>query len=118
SLIQGLIPANSNFTTTLANGTTIEAPLNGYQYLPIESVEPTNDISLEGWTSCQTFDKSTSAFYNSTEFQEKAAEYKNFLDLLPQFLDGRSVNLQNMWNIYDFMNVNFIHNSAFAKALP
>ncbi|KAG5722000.1 hypothetical protein E4T56_gene6162, partial [Termitomyces sp. T112] len=31
SLIQGLIPANSNFTTTLANGTTIEAPLNGYQ---------------------------------------------------------------------------------------
>ncbi|KAG6837608.1 hypothetical protein H0H93_006129 [Arthromyces matolae] len=31
SLLQGLIPADSNFTTTLANGTTIEAPLGGYQ---------------------------------------------------------------------------------------
>ncbi|KAG6903278.1 hypothetical protein C0995_000173 [Termitomyces sp. Mi166 len=94
SLIQGLIPANSNFTTTLANGSTIEAPLNGYQ----------------------TFDKSTTAFYNSKEFQEKAAEYNNFLDSLPPYLDGRPVDLQNM--IYDFMNVQFIHNSSFAKDLP
>ncbi|KAG6900396.1 hypothetical protein C0993_011384 [Termitomyces sp. T159_Od127] len=118
SLVQGLFPANSDFTTTLANGSTIEAPLNGYQYLPIESVEPTNDISLEGWTSCHTFDESTSTFYNSIEFREKAAEYKGFLDSLPPHLDGRPVDLQNMWNIYDYMNVQSIHNSSFAKALP
>jgi prostatic aicd phosphatase len=31
SLVQGLYPANSNYTTRLANGTTIEGPLDGYQ---------------------------------------------------------------------------------------
>ena len=31
SLLQGLFPANSNYSTTLSNGTTIEGPLNGYQ---------------------------------------------------------------------------------------
>ncbi|KAG6887776.1 hypothetical protein C0992_010785 [Termitomyces sp. T32_za158] len=103
SLIQGLIPANPNFTTTLANGSKIGTPLDGYQYLPIESVEPTNDVSLEGWTSCNTFDKSTSAFYNSTEFQEKASEYKGFLNSLPQYLDERPVDLQNM------VRLKFIH---------
>jgi len=37
---------------------------------------------------------------------------------LPQFLDGRPVTLQNMFNIFDFMNVQSIHNKAFADALP
>ncbi|KAG6844518.1 hypothetical protein H0H87_006279 [Tephrocybe sp. NHM501043] len=118
SLLQGLVPANPGFNTTLANTTTITAPLGGYQYVPIESVEPNNDISLEGWTSCNTFTTATSAFYNSTEFKAKADEYKSFLASLPPYLDGRPVSLENMWNIYDFMNVQSIHNEVFSKALP
>ena len=31
SLLQGLSPANSNYTTSLANGTDIVGPLGGYQ---------------------------------------------------------------------------------------
>ncbi|KAG6865506.1 hypothetical protein C0991_001936 [Blastosporella zonata] len=118
SLVQGLVPANPNFTTVLANGSTIVAPLGGYQQLPIQSVESSNDISLEGWTDCNTFNTATSVFYNSTEFQEKAAEYADFLTSLKPYLDGRPVTLQNMWNIYDFINVQYIHNPPFAKALP
>lgn len=34
SVVQGLWPATNNYNTTLANGTTIIAPLGGYQYVP------------------------------------------------------------------------------------
>ncbi|KAJ7164700.1 histidine phosphatase superfamily [Mycena crocata] len=118
AMLQGLFPANTNFTTDLANGTVVTGALSGYQYVPIESVEPTNDISLEGWTSCGAFDNATAAFYNSAEFAQKRAESAAFLSQLPQYLDGRPVTLENMWNIYDFMNVQSIHNEAFFKALP
>lgn len=72
SLLQGLYPATSDYNTTLANGTIVTAPLSGYQTIPstfghhfwkavflmstvvrpVESVEPDQDVSLEGWTSC------------------------------------------------------------------
>lgn len=118
SLLQGLFPATLDYKTTLANGTTITAPLGGYQTVPIESVEPGNDISLEGWTSCNTFVTATKAFYNSPGFKQKAAEHADFLDLLPQYLDGRAVTLENMWNIFDFINVRYIHDATFAKSFP
>jgi len=96
SLLQGLYPANSSYKTTLANGSTVTGPLRGYQYIPIESVEPGNDISLEGWTNCAPFTANTNEFYNSTEFKQKAEDYAGFLQSLPPFLDGRPVNLENM----------------------
>ena len=52
ALLQGLYPPNSNNKITLANGTTVVAPLGGYQYVPIETVETGNDCSLKPWTDC------------------------------------------------------------------
>ncbi|KAG0704793.1 histidine phosphatase superfamily [Suillus ampliporus] len=118
SLTQGLWPVTPSNNITLANGTTITAPLGGYQYIPIESVDPNLSVSLEGFTDCNTFTTHTTAFYNSSNFQEMAAQSASFLDSLPPYLNGRSVQLQNMWNIFDFMNVNDIHNATFAQALP
>ena len=34
SVVQGLWPATSNYNSSLANGTTVAAPLGGYQYVP------------------------------------------------------------------------------------
>jgi hypothetical protein len=34
SLVQGLWPPTSDYNTTLANGSTVVAPLNGYQSVP------------------------------------------------------------------------------------
>jgi len=118
SVVQGLWPATVDYNSTLANGTTVVAPLGGYQYVPIESVEPNEDISLEGYTSCNTFNNATAAFYNSTEFLQVAAEAAPFLNSLPPFLDGRPVTLVNMFNIFDYMNVQSIHNATFAARLP
>ncbi|KAF7299313.1 hypothetical protein MIND_00880300 [Mycena indigotica] len=118
ALLQGLFPANANYTQDLANGTDVQGALAGYQYVPIESVEPTNDVSLEGYTLCNTFNDATTAFYASAEFAQKKNETSAFLAMLPPYLDGRPVTLENMYNIFDFMNVQSIHNADFAKALP
>ncbi|KAN0087790.1 Histidine phosphatase superfamily [Tylopilus felleus] len=118
SLTQGLWPATVDNNITLANTSTIIAPLGGYQYVPIDAVDPNLDVSLEGFLDCNTFDTHTTNFYNSEAFQQMASQSAAFLDLLPPYLDGRSVSLENMWNIYDYMNVNSIHNATFANALP
>ncbi|KAI6042624.1 histidine phosphatase superfamily [Pisolithus marmoratus] len=118
SLTQGLWPATTNNNITLANGTTITAPLDGYQYVPIEGVDPDDDMSLEGFQNCSTFNAHTTAFYNSSQFQEMKSQSAAFLNLLPPYLGGRPTSLTNMWNIFDYMNVNYIHNATFAAALP
>ncbi|KAI0718228.1 phosphoglycerate mutase-like protein [Cerioporus squamosus] len=118
ALAQGLWPPTPLASTTLADGSTITSPLGGYQYIPIESVEPNEDVSLEGYTSCNTFDDHTSAFYASAEFQNKQGLVSQFLADLKPYMDGRPVTLENMWNIFDYMNVQSIHNATFAKNLP
>ena len=70
--LQGLFPPTPKNKMTLANDTTVVAPLGGYQYVPglwnafapftwslnestsyaVETVEPANDRSLESWTNC------------------------------------------------------------------
>ncbi|KAH8085958.1 phosphoglycerate mutase-like protein [Cristinia sonorae] len=118
ALLQGLFPATRLSNTTLANGQVVTSPLGGYQYVPIESVEPNQDVSLEGYTSCNTFAKRNNAFYDSPEFLAKAKESESFLEQLQPHLDGRNATLENMWNIFDYMNVQSIHNKTFADNLP
>lgn len=118
SFLQGLFPPTADYTTTLANGSVVEGPLNGYQAVPIESVEPNNDISLEGWTDCAPFANATTAFYDSPQFKAVEASSADFLNSLTSLMTNTSVTLPNMWNVYDFMNVQSIHNATFAKGLP
>ncbi|KAI6114280.1 histidine phosphatase superfamily [Pisolithus sp. B1] len=90
SLTQGLWPATTSNNITLANGTTITAPLNGYQYVPIDGIDPNNNMTLEGFQNCSTFNTHTTAFYDSPEFQEMQSQSAAFLNLLPPYLGGRS----------------------------
>jgi hypothetical protein len=70
ALLQGLFPPTLANSIVLANETVVTAPLGGYQYVPgelviydtcqgrslnpvaAETVEPSNDRSLESWTDC------------------------------------------------------------------
>ncbi|KAI0770390.1 histidine phosphatase superfamily [Fomes fomentarius] len=112
ALTQGLYPPTVLSNTTLADGSTVTSPLGG----TIESVEPNNDVSLEGYTSCNTFDAHTAAFYASAEFAAKKQEAAQFLNDLKPYMDGRNVTLENM--IFDYTNVQSIHNATFANSLP
>lgn len=53
ALLQGLYPPTSESKSTLANGTVIEAPLGGYQYVPVESLEFWQAPSLTSWMECE-----------------------------------------------------------------
>lgn len=85
---------------------------------PVESVEPENDISLEGWTDCQAFTNATKTFYASSFFKEKAQNSSQFLQALTPYLGGRPAKFENMWNIYDYVAVQSIHNATFAGEIP
>ncbi|KAI5480071.1 hypothetical protein MNV49_002036 [Pseudohyphozyma bogoriensis] len=106
-------------STTLANGTTITSPLNGYQYLQINAVQPTDDVDFEGYSNCNAWTTHTNNFYASPAFLAKQAEYQSFLTMLANsgVVGGRNVTLSNMWNIFDFINVKNIHNATFAALL-
>lgn len=53
ALLQGLYPPTSNSSSTLATGQTVEAPLGGYQYIPVESLEFWQAPSLTSWMDCE-----------------------------------------------------------------
>ncbi|KAI6027550.1 histidine phosphatase superfamily [Pisolithus microcarpus] len=115
SCVSGLWPATTSNNITLANGTVITAPLNGTT-TSVHGIDPNNNMTLEGFQNCSTFNTHTTAFYDSPEFQKMQSQSAAFLDLLPPYLGGRSTSLENM--IYDYMNVNSIHNATFAAGLP
>ncbi|KAG6847290.1 hypothetical protein H0H93_009041, partial [Arthromyces matolae] len=116
AVLQGLFPPNPNNKIQLANDTTIVAPLGGYQYVPVETVEPGNDRSLESWTDCPAFAKHTKSFYNSEAFKKKAKDAEHFFHAIKDFVFGRPATLENA--IYDFMNTELIHNKTYAHRLP
>jgi len=118
ALLQGLYPPTTAQNTTLANGTNVVGPLGGYQFVPIESVEAAEDVSLEGHASCTTWNQRVTNLYSSQIFMDKAAQAAPFLAAVKPFLDNRTVTLQNMYNIYDFLNVQSLHNATFLKELP
>ncbi|KAJ3823681.1 histidine phosphatase superfamily [Lentinula raphanica] len=118
ALLQGLYPPNPNNKIVLANETVVTAPLNGYQYVPVETVEPSNDRSLESWTDCPAFNKHVREFYASEEFKQKEKDAQPFFRSVKDFVFGRPTTLENAWNLYDFMNSQLIHNKTYAYRLP
>jgi hypothetical protein len=115
ALMQGLYPPTADYNVTLANGTNIVAPLGGQQFTEILSAQN----SLEAWLNCAPFDTATAEFYQSAEFNQTEKDWAGFFETLPQYLSGRTgINLENMFNIFDFMNVNYIHNATFESMLP
>ncbi|KIM36791.1 hypothetical protein M413DRAFT_448925 [Hebeloma cylindrosporum] len=118
ALLQGLFPPTPKNKIVLANETTVVAPLGGYQYVPVETVEPGNDRSLESWTNCPSFDKHIKQFYTSTDFKAKAQDAVPFFRGVRDYVFGRPATLENAWNIFDYINSELTHNKTFAHRLP
>ncbi|POY76411.1 hypothetical protein BMF94_0609 [Rhodotorula taiwanensis] len=117
---QGFYPPNPSASDiALANGSQIVSPLNGYQYVKVETVLPADDIDFEPWTNCAVWTNQTSGAYASPQFTAKAAEAQGILDTIKNsgIVGDRSVTLKNIYNVWDYMNVNSIHNATFAAKL-
>ncbi|KAJ7150759.1 histidine phosphatase superfamily [Mycena filopes] len=116
ALLQGLFPPTNRNRISLANGSTVAAPLGGYQYVPLETVEPGNDRSLESWTDCPAFQQHITAFYASDEFKDRAKAAAPFFQHVKDFVFGGTANLENI--IYDFMSTQLTYNQTYAYRLP
>ncbi|KAI9508375.1 phosphoglycerate mutase-like protein [Russula earlei] len=113
---EGLFPPTPANTIELANETKVTAPLGGYQYVPAETVEPSNDRSLESWTDCPAFETHVKEFYDSAQFKDAAKTAEPFFKFANDFVFGRPLTLENV--IYDFMNHQLTHNKTYAHRLP
>ncbi|KAH7908267.1 histidine phosphatase superfamily [Hygrophoropsis aurantiaca] len=116
ALLQGLFPPNPKNKIDLANDTTVVAPLGGYQYVPVETVEPGNDRSLEPWTSCPAFEQHIADVYGSADFKKTAREAGPFFGAVRDYVFGRPTTLENA--IYDYVNTELLHNKTYAHRLP
>ncbi|KAH7929552.1 phosphoglycerate mutase-like protein [Leucogyrophana mollusca] len=116
ALLQGLFPPNPRNKIDLANETTVVAPLNGYQYVPVETVEPGNDRSLEPWTSCPAFEKHIADVYGSEEFRKTSKAAGPFFGAVKDYVFGRPTTLENA--VYDYVNTELLHNKTYAHRLP
>ncbi|KAI0060566.1 phosphoglycerate mutase-like protein [Artomyces pyxidatus] len=116
ALLQGLFPPTSKNSIELANGSLVVAPLGGYQYVPAETVEPSNDRSLESWTDCPNFEAHVEKFYSSDKFKNAEKQAAVFYKEANDFLFGRPATLVNA--VFDYMNHELTHNKSYAHRLP
>jgi len=118
ALLQGLFPPTQLNKIELANGSTVVAPLGGYQYVPVEMSTEGGDRVLEPWTDCKAFKKHVSEVYASEEFKQTAKDAEHFFGSIHDYMFGRPTTLDDMWNVYDYLNTQLIHNQSFAFRLP
>ncbi|KAF8435329.1 histidine phosphatase superfamily [Boletus edulis BED1] len=116
ALLQGLFPPTSLNKMDLANGSTIVAPLGGYQYVPVEMNTEGGDRVLEPWTDCKAFKKHVAEVYTSEEFKQTAKNAEHFFEAVRDYMFGRPASLVDM--VYDYLNTQLIHNQSFAFRLP
>ncbi|KAJ7690473.1 hypothetical protein B0H17DRAFT_1201609 [Mycena rosella] len=115
---RGLFPPSPKNKITRANETVVVAPLGGYQYVAMETVEPGNDRSMESWTDCPAFQKHVASFHGSDAFETKAEEASSFLKNVQDYVFGCPTTLENIWNIHDFINTQLTYNQTYAYRLP
>jgi len=82
AFLQGLYPPVGTQTETLANGSTINAPFNGYQLIPVSLVDAGTGSEDNGWlqdaSGCQNAKISSNKYFASNEYQKLLSSTKDF----------------------------------------
>ncbi|KAJ3557338.1 hypothetical protein NM688_g1524 [Phlebia brevispora] len=118
ALSQGLWPPSSQEALQLANGTVVFSPLGGYQYVPIESVDPDEEPTLNALPGCMAWNERNNQLSSSAAFATKAADSASLLSQLGQYYPIAPPTLAQIGDVYDYMNVMAIHNATYASTLP
>ncbi|KAL4819794.1 histidine phosphatase superfamily [Aspergillus spinulosporus] len=119
--LQGVYPpVGSVSSQELANGTTVESPLNGYQLIPlslIDSGASSEDSAwLQGTTDCNKAKVSSDSYYESELYKRLYDETKDFYQSLSPLINTSfseaDMSFRNAYSIYDYLNVGSIHNTS------
>jgi hypothetical protein len=132
AFMQGLYPplqTSSNATfivrqSTLANGSNILSPLDGYQYPQMDTTSflDLDSVWLAGADHCPLFDDFQNRYFTSAAYGDVRAKSQTFYESLQSgVLDGvitsSMLTYGNAYLIYDYLNYGFVHNSSLAKDL-
>lgn len=120
--LQGLYPpvGAQLGSNTLRNGTVVQSPLNGYQLIPVQTVQTgansENSAWLQGSTNCANAQLSSNDYFSSPQFQATLNQTKSFYSsILPSVnntFTQAQTNFQNAYSIFDLLNVASIHNAT------
>lgn len=96
--LQALYPAvgTSLSSQTLANGTTVSAPLNGYQLIPLSTVVSgsggENSDWLQSTSGCYKAELSSNEYFASTQYNDTLASTMSFYQQLLPILGPAGLN--------------------------
>ncbi|KAH9860167.1 hypothetical protein IAQ61_011951 [Plenodomus lingam] len=119
AFLQGLYPPVQT-VQTLGNGQSVQAPMDGYQLIPVNTIETGAGSEDAGWlqdaSSCQNAKTSSNNYFNSEEYNAIASRTKDFYSsLVPSInnvISEDQVTYKNGYIVYDVLNVATIHNSS------
>jgi len=117
--LQGLYPPVQTLHT-LGNGQSVQAPLDGYQLIPVNTISTGAGSEDSGWlqdaSSCHNAKSSSNSFFDSQEYKQLAASTKDFYSSLVPSINNVIINEQvsfkNAYVVYDIINVAEIHNAS------
>ncbi|KAK0656191.1 histidine phosphatase superfamily [Cercophora newfieldiana] len=126
AFLQGLYPPLVGLdaevaSQTLNNGSKSISPLNGYQYVTLQGVvgNSPDTIWIKGDDACPAYTEAADAFEQSTEYQTRLAEtrdfYQSFSPVLKSVYDLDSpsdFSYAKAYDIFDLINVARIHNAT------
>lgn len=86
TFLQGLYPPRGDAgNETLADGRSVQAPLGGYQYVPVEAVSEAATIAkaesnawLQGNSGCTNAEVSSKSYFSSADFAKTSDDSKDF----------------------------------------
>ncbi|KAB8302699.1 hypothetical protein EYC80_006061 [Monilinia laxa] len=123
--LQGLYPpvGATLGSQTLANGTSVEAPLGGFQLIPVNTVATAsssanseNSAWLQGSSGCDNAVTSSNNYFYSEEYMKLLNSTKGFyqsiLPVINTTFDATQTTFKNAYTIYDYVHVSTIHNST------
>ncbi|RMZ69718.1 acid phosphatase [Pyrenophora seminiperda CCB06] len=117
--LQGLYPPVKT-VQTLANGQNVQAPMDGYQLIPVNTIQTGTGSEDSSWlqdaSSCQNAKTSSNSFFDSAEYKSLASSTKDFYSSVTLAINGvmsnDQVNYKNAYTVYDTLHVASIHNAT------
>lgn len=105
---------------TLSNGQNVQAPMDGYQLIPVNTIETGAGSEDAGWlqdaSSCANAKTSSNSFFDSKEYRDISSNTKDFyssvVPAINNVISADQVNFKNGYVVYDILNVASIHNTS------
>lgn len=118
--LQGLYPPVSSAKQTLRNSTAIDAPMNGYQLIPVDQTDTGSNSENSPWlqstNSCPDAEVSSNNYFSSSEYEalldSTADFYKSLTPMLEPTFKPDEISYKNAYTIFDYLNVASIQDAS------